>query len=172
MSCEGAENRLRFAGCSLGGKRLDMETLVTIAYIALCVALFSLAIFIHELGHFLAARACGVAIREFAVGMGPKLFSWQSKKYDTQYALRLLPIGGYVSMVGEDDDSDDENAFHRKNVWQKMAIIVAGPLMNIVLAITSAFFALSTKCQKVCGKVCILKMTTVVCPFCLEITLR
>ena len=87
----------------------------------------------------MAARACGVAIREFAVGMGPKLFSWQSKKYDTQYALRLFPIGGYVSMVGEDDDSDDENAFHRKNVWQKMAIIVAGPLMNILLAIVVMF---------------------------------
>lgn len=100
---------------------------------------FGVLIFIHELGHFLAARACGVAIREFAVGMGPKLFSWQSKKYDTQYALRLLPIGGYVSMLGEDDDSDDENAFHRKNVWQKMAIIVAGPLMNIVLAIVVMF---------------------------------
>lgn len=71
--------------------------------------------------------------------MGPKLFSWRSKKYDTQYALRLLPIGGYVSMVGEDDESDDENAFHRKNVWQKMAIIVAGPLMNILLAIVVMF---------------------------------
>lgn len=87
----------------------------------------------------MAARACGVTIREFAVGMGPKLFSWRSKKYDTQYSLRLFPIGGYVSMVGEDDESDDENAFHRKNVWQKMAIIVAGPLMNIVLAIVVMF---------------------------------
>jgi regulator of sigma E protease len=71
--------------------------------------------------------------------MGPKLFSWKSKKYDTQYSLRLFPIGGYVSMIGEDDDSDDENAFHRKNVWQKMAIIVAGPLMNILLAIIVMF---------------------------------
>ena len=87
----------------------------------------------------MAARACGVTIREFAVGMGPKLFSWRSKKYDTQYSLRLFPIGGYVSMVGEDDESDDENAFHRKNVWQKMAIIVAGPLMNILLAIVVMF---------------------------------
>ena len=100
---------------------------------------FGILIFIHELGHFLAARACGVAIREFAVGMGPKLFSWRSKKFDTQYALRLFPIGGYVSMVGEDDESEDENAFHRKNVWQKMAIIVAGPLMNILLAIVVMF---------------------------------
>ena len=107
--------------------------------IVVALLVFGVLIFIHELGHFLAARACGVAIREFAVGMGPRLVSWKSKKYDTQYALRLFPIGGYVSMVGEDDDSDDENAFHRKNVWQKMAIIVAGPLMNILLAIVAMF---------------------------------
>lgn len=107
--------------------------------IIVALFVFGVLIFIHELGHFLVARACGVAIREFAVGMGPKIFSWRSKKYDTQYALRLLPIGGYVSMVGEDDDADDENAFHRKNVWQKMAIIVAGPLMNILLAIVAMF---------------------------------
>jgi regulator of sigma E protease len=107
--------------------------------IVVALLVFGVLIFIHELGHFLAARACGVAIREFAVGMGPKLFSWKSKKYDTQYSLRLFPIGGYVSMIGEDDDSDDENAFHRKNVWQKMAIIVAGPLMNILLAIIVMF---------------------------------
>jgi len=109
----------------------------TIPFFTILIALivFGVLIFIHELGHFLAARACGVSIREFAVGMGPKLFSWNSKKYDTQYSLRLLPIGGYVSMVGEDEESEDENAFNRKNVWQKMAIIVAGPLMNILLAI-------------------------------------
>ena len=107
--------------------------------IILALLVFSILIFIHELGHFLAARACGVAIREFAVGMGPKLISWKSKKYDTMYAIRLFPIGGFVSMVGEDEDSEDENAFNRKNVWQKMAIIVAGPLMNILLAIVVMF---------------------------------
>jgi len=113
----------------------------TIPFFTILIALivFGVLIFIHELGHFLAARACGVSIREFAVGMGPKLFSWNSKKYDTQYSLRLLPIGGYVSMVGEDEESEDENAFNRKNVWQKMAIIVAGPLMNILLAILVMF---------------------------------
>lgn len=107
--------------------------------IIIALLVFSLLIFIHELGHFLVARACGVAIREFAVGMGPKLVSWRSKKYETQYAIRLFPIGGFVSMEGEDEESDNENAFHRKNVWQKMAIIVAGPLMNIVLAILMMF---------------------------------
>ena len=107
--------------------------------ILIALLVFGILIFIHELGHFLAARACGVAIREFAVGMGPKLFSWKSKKYETQYALRLFPIGGFVSMVGEDEDSEDENAFNKKNVWQKMAIIIAGPLMNILLAIVVMF---------------------------------
>ena len=107
--------------------------------VILALIVFGILIFIHELGHFMVARACGVSIREFAIGMGPKLISWQSKKYSTQYSLRLLPIGGYVSMVGEDEDSDDENAFNRKNVWQKMAIIVAGPLMNILLAILVMF---------------------------------
>lgn len=104
---------------------------------------FGILIFIHELGHFLAARACGVAIREFAVGMGPKLISWRSKKHDTQYALRLLPIGGYCSMEGEDEESDNENSFNRKNVWQKMAIIIAGPVMNILLAILLMFVMVS-----------------------------
>lgn len=105
---------------------------------------FGILIFIHELGHFLAARECGVAIREFAVGMGPKLFSWKSKKYDTQYSLRLFPVGGFVSMVGEDEVSEDENAFNNKNVWQKMAIIVAGPLMNIMLAILVMFIMVAS----------------------------
>ena len=107
--------------------------------IIIALLVFSLLIFIHELGHFLVARACGVAIQEFAIGMGPKLISWKSKKYDTQYAIRLLPIGGFVSMVGEDEESDDENAFNRKTVWQKMAIIVAGPAMNILLGILLMF---------------------------------
>ena len=58
-------------------------------------------IFIHELGHFIAARICGVRVLEFAIGMGPKLFSRKSKKSGTVYSLRVFPIGGYVSMMGE-----------------------------------------------------------------------
>ena len=118
--------------------------MINFVTILIALIVFGVLIFIHELGHFLAARACGVSIREFAVGMGPKLFSWKSKKYETQYALRLLPIGGYVSMVGEDEESEDENAFNRKNVWQKMAIIVAGPLMNILLAILVMFIMVAS----------------------------
>lgn len=70
-------------------------------YILLALFIFGVLIFIHELGHFIAARLCGVEILEFAIGMGPKLISWKSKKNGTRYSLRLFPIGGYVSMLGE-----------------------------------------------------------------------
>lgn len=70
-------------------------------YILLALLIFGVLIFIHELGHFIAARLCGVQVLEFAIGMGPKLLSWQSKKSGTKYALRLFPIGGFVNMLGE-----------------------------------------------------------------------
>lgn len=111
-----------------------MGNFLTIAfYLLVMVFVFGILIFIHELGHFLTARACGVSIKEFAVGMGPTLFSWKSKKYGTKYGLRALPIGGFVSMVGEDEASDDEGAFCNKKIWQRMLITIAGPMMNLVL---------------------------------------
>lgn len=70
-------------------------------YILLALFIFGLLIFIHELGHFIVARLCGVKILEFAIGMGPKLISWRSKKTKTVYSLRLFPLGGFVSMLGE-----------------------------------------------------------------------
>lgn len=111
-----------------------MGTALTVAfYVLLMVLVFGVLIFIHEFGHFFAARRFGVTIKEFAIGMGPTLFSWKSKKYDTKYALRLFPIGGFVSMVGEDEESDDENAFCNKKVWKRMIIVAAGAVMNLVL---------------------------------------
>lgn len=104
-----------------------------ILYVLLMLLVFGVMIFIHEFGHFITARLCGVAVKEFAVGMGPKLFSWKSKKYDTKYGLRLLPIGGFVSMVGEDEESSDENAFCNKSVWKRMIIVGTGPVMNLLL---------------------------------------
>ena len=71
-----------------------------VLYLILVALVFGLLVFIHEFGHFITARLCGVSVKEFAVGMGPKLISWQSKKYETRYALRLLPFGGFVSMEG------------------------------------------------------------------------
>ena len=87
-----------------------MNLLVTIL---LAVLIFGVIIIIHELGHFLTAKAVGVAVPEFSIGMGPKLF--QIKHKETNYTLRLLPIGGYVAMEGEDEESDDERAFSIKS---------------------------------------------------------
>ncbi|MBO7310021.1 MAG: site-2 protease family protein [Clostridia bacterium] len=99
---------------------------------------FGVLVFIHELGHFLTARACGVTVNEFAIGMGPTIFSWRSKKNETKYALRLLPIGGFVSMQGENDinseiPENDENAFCNKSVPKRMLITIAGAAMNLLL---------------------------------------
>lgn len=107
--------------------------LTAVFYLLVMVFVFGILIFIHEFGHFFTARKCGVEIKEFAIGMGPTVFSWKSKKYETKYALRAFPIGGFVSMLGEDEASDDVNAFCNKKVWQRMLITVAGPLMNLLL---------------------------------------
>ena len=70
-------------------------------YILYAILIFGLLIFIHELGHFIVARLCGVKVLEFAIGMGPKLFSWVGRKIGTRFSLRLLPFGGFVNMLGE-----------------------------------------------------------------------
>lgn len=103
---------------------------MTIVY---AIIMFCLLIFVHELGHFIVAKACDVKVNEFALGMGPAIFKKQ--KGETLYALRVLPIGGYCAMEGEDEDSDDERAFNKKNGWQKAAIVVAGAAMNLILCI-------------------------------------
>ena len=107
--------------------------------ILLTVFIFGALILIHELGHYLFARLFDVAINEFAVGMGPKLISHVSGKTGIRYSLRLIPFGGYVSMEGEDGDSEDSRAFCNKAVWKRMVITVAGAVMNLILG-----FALMT----------------------------
>ena len=106
---------------------------MVLVYIFFAVLAFGLIIFIHELGHFLTARACGVGVNEFAIGMGPKIFSRISKKTGIRYSIRALPIGGFVSMVGEDEESDADNAFGNAAIWKRMIIIVSGAAMNFVL---------------------------------------
>ncbi len=102
-------------------------------YLLMMLLVFGVLVFIHEFGHFITARLCGVTVKEFAIGMGPTLFSWHSKKHETKYGLRLLPIGGFVSMVGEDEDSSEEGAFCNQSVWKRMMIVLAGPMMNLLL---------------------------------------
>ena len=90
-------------------------------------------IIVHEWGHFIASRLCGVYVEEFAVGMGPKILSRVSKK-GTIYSWRVFPIGGFCRMRGEEEAVDEEGSFSRASVWQRMAIVAAGPFMNFVLA--------------------------------------
>ena len=116
-------------------------------YIIIAILLFGLLILVHELGHYLVARICKVAINEFSIGMGPKIFSWTSKKTEIVYSLRALPIGGYVSMAGEDEESDNPNAFDKKPVWQRMLITVAGSASNVMLAFVVMFILVASTPQ-------------------------
>lgn len=88
---------------------------------------------IHELGHFLVAKAVGISAEEFSIGMGPQLLKITGK--ETKYSLRLLPIGGYVKFIGEDEDSSDPRAFKNSKIWKRMSVIAAGPIMNFMLAV-------------------------------------
>ena len=103
--------------------------------VIIAILIFGFLIFIHELGHFLTARLFKVGVNEFALGMGPKILSKTSKKSGIVYSLRLLPIGGFVSMVGEDEESTDENALNNKAVWQRMIVVSAGAFMNILVGV-------------------------------------
>ena len=107
----------------------------------MAILFFGLLISIHELGHFTFAKLFKVKVNEFALGMGPAIF--KKKRGDTLYALRLLPIGGYVSMEGEDAESQDENAFNRKKVWQRIIIVAAGAIMNLILGVVIVATVLS-----------------------------
>ena len=99
----------------------------------LAIFLFGILIAIHEFGHFAFAKLFKVKVNEFALGMGPKLIS--KKKGETTYSLRLLPIGGYVSMEGEDENSSDERAFNNKPAWQRFIIVAAGAILNLILGV-------------------------------------
>ena len=107
------------------------------------ILIFCLLIFVHELGHFITAKLCGVKVNEFALGMGPAIFKKQ--KGETLYALRIFPIGGYCSMEGEDEDSDNPRAFNNQPAWQRAIVLAAGSLMNlltcVILLIIIAFWS-------------------------------
>ena len=99
-------------------------------YIIAAIFIFGVLIAVHELGHFLAAKACGVRVNEFSIGMGPALFHRQ--KGETEYAIRILPIGGYCAMDGEDEESDDPRSLTKQSLWKKLLIFAAGALMNFL----------------------------------------
>ena len=99
----------------------------------LAVFLFVIMIFPHELGHFVVAKAVGVKVNEFAFGMGPAI--WKKQKGETLYAIRIFPIGGYCLMEGENEESDNERAFNNKSGKAKIAVLLAGSVMNVLIAI-------------------------------------
>ncbi len=97
------------------------------------IFIFLVVILIHELGHFLVAKKMNIKVNEFSIGMGPKLI--QRDKGETTYSLRMIPLGGYVSMEGEDESSNDPRSFNNAKVGPKLAVISAGAIMNFLLAI-------------------------------------
>ncbi len=102
------------------------------------IIVIGILVFIHEFGHFVVARLCGVGVEVFSLGFGPKIFT---KKWGrTQYCVSAIPLGGYVKMVGEDPGStinpaDEALSFTKKKIWQKSLIVAAGPVFNFFLAI-------------------------------------
>jgi len=104
-----------------------------IMYIIMAILAFGVLIIVHELGHFTLAKINGVRVEEFAIGMGPKIFSKQGK--ETKYSLGLFPVGGYVKMMGEEETVEDERSFSAKPPLRRISIIIAGVFMNYVLAI-------------------------------------
>lgn len=103
----------------------------TVYPILIAILFFELIIIIHEGGHYFAARLMKIKVNEFSVGMGPKIFQFTRK--GTKYTLRWILFGGYCSMEGEDEESDDKNAFVNKKVWQRIFVVVAGAVMNLIL---------------------------------------
>lgn len=109
--------------------------------ILIAILFFGLIVFFHELGHFTFAKLFKVKVNEFAMGMGPTLLKF--KKGETKYALRLLPIGGFVSMEGEDEESENENAFCNKPAWQRFIIVAAGGTINLIMGVIIVAIMLS-----------------------------
>lgn len=99
--------------------------------IIIAIIIFGLIVTVHEFGHFICAKLSKVNVLEFSIGMGPKII--QKQFGETMYSLRLLPVGGYCAMEGEDDESNTPRSFRSAKLWKRMIILVAGAGMNFVL---------------------------------------
>lgn len=105
---------------------------MNIISIIIAIILFSIIVIFHELGHFLLAKANGIKVNEFCLGLGPTLFGIQ--RGETKYSIKLLPFGGACIMEGEDESSQDNRAFNNKSVWARMSVVFAGPFFNFIMA--------------------------------------
>lgn len=108
--------------------------------IIIAILIFSIIILFHELGHFLLAKANGIRVNEFCLGLGPRVFG--ITRGETVYSLHLFPIGGACMMEGEDEESGDDRAFGKKSVWARISVVFAGPLFNFLMAFVFAFILL------------------------------
>lgn len=117
---------------------------MTLLYVLLAIVLLGVLITVHEFGHFAAARLCGIPVKEYSIGFGPKLVQWKSKKHETLFSIRPIPLGGYCMFFGDTDDDpegqtkDDPRNYNNAPVWKRMISVFAGPAMNFVLAFVVA----------------------------------
>lgn len=110
---------------------------MSIVSIVIAILIFGIIIIFHELGHFLLAKANGIRVNEFCLGLGPTIVGFT--KGETKYSLKLLPFGGACMMEGEDENSEDSRAFGNKSVWARMSVVFAGPFFNFIMAFLFAF---------------------------------
>lgn len=106
----------------------------------IAILLFSAIILFHELGHFLLAKANGIRVNEFSLGLGPAIVGFT--KGETKYSIKLLPFGGACMMEGEDSQSDDDRSFQKKSVWARISVVAAGPIFNFIMAFVLAVIIL------------------------------
>ena len=117
---------------------------MTILYVLLALLLLGVLITVHEFGHFAASRLCGIPVKEFSIGFGPKILKWKSKKHETLFSIRPIPLGGFCMFYGDTDDDpegihkDDPRNYNNAPVWKRMISVFAGPFMNFVLAFVVA----------------------------------
>ncbi len=115
---------------------------MTILYILAALLLLAILIVVHELGHFWAARLMKIRVNEFGVGFGPKILGWKSRKHETNFVIRAIPLGGYNAFHGEEStekvNPEDPEAFRNQKVWRRMFVVVMGPMMNFLLAFVLA----------------------------------
>lgn len=115
-----------------------------ILYILLAVLMLGILITVHEFGHFIAARACGIAVKEFSIGFGPKIYKHTCKS-GMLFSLRPIPLGGFCMFYGDTDDDpdgtkqDDPRSMNKASAWKRMITVASGPLMNFLLALLAAF---------------------------------
>ena len=109
--------------------------------ILVAIIMIGIVIFIHEFGHFLLAKVNGVVVKEFSIGLGPRLLS--KKVRGTIYSLKLLPFGGSCQMLGEAEETEEEGSFNQKSVWQRISIVFAGPFFNFLLAFVLSLIILN-----------------------------